>query len=1081
MKNVQINSARFRKAAVAVVVVLSMAAAALALLLSGRGKTAFADAGPGEAPGLFAVKAYTGTTSQNGGNPMFGFNRPLPGLGGQAGYGMCDYMRAKPSRVGFDGQASMRVKKANQKSGAYDPFEDGNPAVFPAGEERIFLPWEDGDIVQQNEILKFLSPSIYGGMEFEPGDEIIFPKGMGFAKLDGSGDGTEFWDSVLTSSAVFRYKTKSTASEAGEWVNVALTYASATKIMDISETHYAVKVSFTHDITVDLSGAPTVFDTAELSKVTLGGENPDGYETDPNFPEDITFAFRKADIPSAPAAFAIERGFTIGDYPLLDEAEAALAFATKINIAFETLKTPGDPYAFAFCFSFADGDSAYSGNFYAVSKASPDVYNYIKIDGEPLGKNNGGQSFAQFSNECHLFSVTPPGANFSVEFLPGFSLVKNAVEIFHSPLDGQMDCIRGYPTGDALERGAIFRKRSGDWYGGGNTYSKEDWAYRYTDTDIVFGFEGASVSDGGANWKITYNFNDPVAYADPDPALYAAVKNKIKIGGSDLQALAASVSGAASLIVTIPKTKLSSADRKLFVIESGIEFPSGNVYTGGFGKYYIQSEDYFISSVPSAELTRNPSKKLVFASGDNFRLGMSGTNVEFIVKFTGGAVVSDTDYWGYSALPQSQYANLGGTRTEASVDYALSSGAYAGLVDKLFVGATYGGAKSVRTLNSETGDPSRVGIVYLGSEFRMYMYPGDLDLREDQVVVLKQGFMTQQGYWLDKEVVLAYDHVTQKVTADIDMAQFTISGGPNISVAVNQKYLISYTVTPADTAPANREIIWQSDNSAVAAVTSAGEIIGLSSGSAVITGTPLHYPGLARTLNVTVTYVALDGISFNVTEKTLLIGQTYTVEPIFTPTNASIKDIKYASNDDCITVTPNGVVMSVKKGEAVVTVTAADGGLAAAVKITVLNQVEFILIAETPDKTRYYADENFSRAGIKVIAVMDDGEEIEIPAADLDIYGFVKGKSGEQTITVDYAFKTASYAVTVIEGDAPGASGGDTPGAGGGCGSVSASGGGAGPGGFMLYGGATLLLAAAFLNGKNRRGKRPNGKKSALI
>ena len=78
-----------------------------------------------------------------------------------------------------------------------------------------------------------------------------------------------------------------------------------------------------------------------------------------------------------------------------------------------------------------------------------------------------------------------------------------------------------------------------------------------------------------------------------------------------------------------------------------------------------------------------------------------------------------------------------------------------------------------------------------------------------------------------------------------------------------------------------------------------------------------------------------------------------------------------------------------------------------------------IRIAGNPTKVAYYQGEEFDAAGIQVKAVFNNGSERDVAAADLAFSGFDGNNPGEQTITVTYQEKTATFNVNVIAQNGP--------------------------------------------------------------
>ena len=82
------------------------------------------------------------------------------------------------------------------------------------------------------------------------------------------------------------------------------------------------------------------------------------------------------------------------------------------------------------------------------------------------------------------------------------------------------------------------------------------------------------------------------------------------------------------------------------------------------------------------------------------------------------------------------------------------------------------------------------------------------------------------------------------------------------------------------------------------------------------------------------TNVAVEGISLSQTSAELQIDQSITLNPIFTPENATNKEYSISSNNGCVAINGNTIVAK-SAGTATVTVTSKDGGFSAQCAITV--------------------------------------------------------------------------------------------------------------------------------------------------
>ena len=138
------------------------------------------------------------------------------------------------------------------------------------------------------------------------------------------------------------------------------------------------------------------------------------------------------------------------------------------------------------------------------------------------------------------------------------------------------------------------------------------------------------------------------------------------------------------------------------------------------------------------------------------------------------------------------------------------------------------------------------------------------------------------------------------------------------------------TITPSDLP--DKSVTWESSNTKVATVTSAGKVKGVKAGTTTITCTS-NSTGAKATCKVTVGYVKLDK-----TEATILKGKTTTLTATVYPSSLTDKSVTWeSSNTKIATVTSAGKVKGVKVGTATITCTSNSTGLKATCKVTVEN------------------------------------------------------------------------------------------------------------------------------------------------
>lgn len=141
---------------------------------------------------------------------------------------------------------------------------------------------------------------------------------------------------------------------------------------------------------------------------------------------------------------------------------------------------------------------------------------------------------------------------------------------------------------------------------------------------------------------------------------------------------------------------------------------------------------------------------------------------------------------------------------------------------------------------------------------------------------------------------------------------------------------------PAETS--QRELQWMSTNEQVVTVDPAtGKITALSNGTASIIIKSI-YGDITAVCEITVEQsVPVTGISLSKKSYTFSgLKQTYRINPVFEPSNASDKTVIWTSSDPSVaTVSDQGMVTSVKKGETVIRLETKDGGFTAEFKVIV--------------------------------------------------------------------------------------------------------------------------------------------------
>lgn len=157
------------------------------------------------------------------------------------------------------------------------------------------------------------------------------------------------------------------------------------------------------------------------------------------------------------------------------------------------------------------------------------------------------------------------------------------------------------------------------------------------------------------------------------------------------------------------------------------------------------------------------------------------------------------------------------------------------------------------------------------------------------------------------------------------------------SVAIGGTTSVEVSYTPNDTNVKN--VTFSSNATSVATVSSEGIITGVAAGSARITATAeaANSGTVSAYVDITVTAIAVTGVTVSPTEKSLSVGETQQLTATISPSNATNKNVTWTSDATSVaTVSNSGLVTAVAAGTATITVkSAADNTKKATCTITV--------------------------------------------------------------------------------------------------------------------------------------------------
>ncbi|MBQ3602101.1 MAG: Ig-like domain-containing protein [Lachnospiraceae bacterium] len=161
-----------------------------------------------------------------------------------------------------------------------------------------------------------------------------------------------------------------------------------------------------------------------------------------------------------------------------------------------------------------------------------------------------------------------------------------------------------------------------------------------------------------------------------------------------------------------------------------------------------------------------------------------------------------------------------------------------------------------------------------------------------------------------------------------------------VTLGVGDVYAVGTTITPENCT--NPKVTWSSQDTKIAKVSSDGKVTGVSVGKTIVFAKIKN--GEVAYLDVTVTD-SVKALSLDQTQKTLGVGKSFILIPIFNPTEATNKELSWTSSDPSIaTVTADGKVTGIKGGTAMIICKADDGGHTAHCVVTVSELVSEVTL-----------------------------------------------------------------------------------------------------------------------------------------
>lgn len=150
---------------------------------------------------------------------------------------------------------------------------------------------------------------------------------------------------------------------------------------------------------------------------------------------------------------------------------------------------------------------------------------------------------------------------------------------------------------------------------------------------------------------------------------------------------------------------------------------------------------------------------------------------------------------------------------------------------------------------------------------------------------------------------------------------------------VGDEIELKYTLTPSDAT--YQDITWTVENDSIATINEDGKIIALNIGETIITARPVNSSVSAQCL-IKVKPTPVTGIEITSSMSDILLGESYSINTIIYPYNATNQEVIWRStNDEIVAVDSTGVITALGTGTELITAQTIDGGHSASILITV--------------------------------------------------------------------------------------------------------------------------------------------------
>lgn len=185
---------------------------------------------------------------------------------------------------------------------------------------------------------------------------------------------------------------------------------------------------------------------------------------------------------------------------------------------------------------------------------------------------------------------------------------------------------------------------------------------------------------------------------------------------------------------------------------------------------------------------------------------------------------------------------------------------------------------------------------------------------------------------------------SRKVNVYVPVSKIQFGEGQAFGLPVGLSHTFTATVVPEDAT--DRSLVWASSDETIATVDKNGTVTGVSLGKAKITATAADGSNTAGTITVVINK-AVESITLESEQVNIPINRFTVLKTAIEPQDAGNKTLEWSSSDESVaTVTKDGKVTGVSRGEAQITARATDGsGIEVSCRVTVVVPVQTVTIS----------------------------------------------------------------------------------------------------------------------------------------